>query len=285
MVVARESIGLERAQRMVRGTFMASQGRQYAQITFIDAVARMWRADGLSVDIEMMASVAARQMMERRNLPPGHVRLSTEIVRQQFNFWWQYFLWICDYVNAGSGSRLPSHDDIDAYIVAMGGEDYMSSYLEEEVSAIKVMTDRYRNLDPTASMDLDEAIRRFALPALVRADRHWIAEPSRSRPGTIIADGGSMLRTLLAKAIDHRDRGWQVTDLERIYVRMAEILLDMWHDDPRFPALPTYRKLIDEFNRRNPANPVVALHPVSWETSSTDTAARQEPRRSIPDAI
>ncbi|MEJ3653628.1 hypothetical protein WEH80_11650 [Actinomycetes bacterium KLBMP 9759] len=253
-------VTVERAQRMVRGTFMAAQGRQYAQVTFIDAAVRLWREDGLAVDWAAMGQPAARDRMSRRSLPPGHVAVAPELVQKQFRFWWQYFLWIGRYVFERSAALLPSHDDVDAFITAIGGEDYMSSFIEEEVAAVKLMTDRYRTVDPEAAMGLDEALVRFTVPAFVRADRHWVSEPDRRRPGTIVGDGESMMRHLLARSTERRGRGWALTDLERVHLRIASLLGELQDRDPDLTCVPTYRKLVVEYNKRNPSAAVSGLH-------------------------
>ncbi|WP_232667106.1 hypothetical protein [Pseudonocardia sp. TRM90224] len=110
----------------------SAQGRQYAQITFIDAAVRLWRDSGRTVDWAVMGDAAALDRMVRRNLPPGHRGVSRELVQQQFRFWGQYFA-------------------------------------EEEMAAVKLMTDRYRTEDPSAALGLDEALRRVTIPTSRRS--------------------------------------------------------------------------------------------------------------------
>lgn len=260
MSETRPAVTLERAQRMVRGTFMAAQGRQYAQVTFIDAVLRTWRAEQLAVDWPLLRRPESRLRMTRRNLPPGHVGICREEVELQFTFWWQVFLWVGAYVFGGSADALPSHADIDHYVELIGGETYMSSFTVEEMAGVKLAIDRYRVDDPHAAMTLDEALRRFTIPAFVQADRYWVADPARRRAGTILPDGESMVLRLLARATSRRESGWELTDLERVHARIADVLTSVHQEDPDWVTLPMYRKLVEEYHKRNPDRTVPSLH-------------------------
>jgi hypothetical protein len=247
---------------MLRGTFMSSQARQYAQIPLIDAIVRMWREGGVVMDRGLLDSDDAHESMTRRPLPPGHMPVPDPAeIEMQFRLWWQMFLRIGRYVFGRDARYLPMREDLEATKEKVGGEDYMRTFAEEEMSAVWVMFERYRIDDPQAEMDSDSALLRHVLPAMIQADRYWVSNRTRERPGRILADPhGSMMRTLITESARKRSRGWVLSDCEVLYARMGEVLDWVRSWDPEYSTLPTYLKLINEYNAAHPDATVSDLH-------------------------
>lgn len=244
---------------MVRDTFMGSQGRQYAQIPLIDAVARIWREAGLRVDVAKLDDPDSIAKVARMPLPRRHAPVVPfERVRIQFVMWWKLAARIIDYVYRHDGECLPTREFIDRLISELGGEGYMQSFSEEEICAVEVMFRRYRDVDPKALMTSSTAIETFVAGALVQSDRYWVSDPGRQRPGAI-ADGPneSLLPVLLGESIRKRALGRRLSDCEELYCRVSDFLTGI---EPTFATLPAYRKLITEYNDRHPGPSLDCLH-------------------------
>jgi hypothetical protein len=253
---------LERFQReIVRGTFMMSQGRQWLQISCLDSIFRMLLARRVGIDWEAMGQPAARAVMRKRSLPPGHVPV--ELAAQQemvFELWLQLAIWIGQYVYTHDASRLPDNDSLDHFIERrLGLETWTSSTTEEEVSGMKVMFDRYRHRDPYALLGADESIRKFTIPFWIQSDRHWVSG-ERRRPGVLRDPHGSMMLRLMTSSRDRQALGWQLTITDELCLRVSDILTEIADVDPGYETLPAYRKLIDEYNARHPDATVECLH-------------------------
>jgi hypothetical protein len=257
-----EDMTLERFQRdVVRSTFMMSQGRQWLQIPCLDSIFRILLAQGVEIDWELMGSPEARSKVRRRALPPGHVPVDRAgQVAAVFEFWLQCALWVGRYVYDNDAGWLPSDDRLDEFAeVELGLEPWMSSATEEELAGMKVMFGRYRDKDPYARLTADEAILRFTIPFWIKADRHWVSG-ARTRPGVLGDPHGSMIQHLIRKGNAKLRQGWRLTVAEQLYVRAGELLAEIEATDPAYPTLPTYRKLIAEYNAKHPGAEVDCLH-------------------------
>lgn len=252
-----------RARRALRDTFMASQGRQYVQVSLIDAVVRGWREDRLAVDPLLLDCAEARGKMAETVLPRGHAQITpVERVQGQFVLWWEIMCRIVQYVYDRDCTHIPTRSQLDAMVARVGGEDYTPGFVEEERAAIQVMFDRYRRHDPCAGLTSVAVIGDIVLPALIQGDRYWVAEPTRHRPGTILTSPHeSMLRKLMIDSVRKRDLGRRLTDCERVHARTCDVLVELQENDPEYRSLPNYRKLIDEYNAMHPDTPVSGLHP------------------------
>lgn len=195
-------------------------------------------------------------------LPKNHTPVvPVERIRIQFSLWWSIFLHLARYVYGQDARHLPDRDQIDSMIAILGGEDYMQSFIEEEICAIEVMFERYRTSDPKACMTSAEVIAERVLPVLIQGDRYWVSDPARKRPGTILGHPhDSMIRRLALEA--HRKRGQdrRLTDCESLYLRVSSTLDDIQKADPEYSTLPAYRKLIAEYNAKHPDAQVDCLH-------------------------
>jgi hypothetical protein len=137
----------------------------------------------------------------------------------------------------------------------------MQSFIEEELCAIEVMVQRYRNLDPQALMTAQEAIQKFVLKYLIKADRYWVSDPNRTRPGQILGGpNSSMLPVLLGESVRKRAKGRSLSDCERIYCQVGDLLTEMKISDPEYRTVPEYAKLISEYNIRHPEARISSLH-------------------------
>jgi hypothetical protein len=257
-----ESMSLERFQRdVVRSSFMISQGRQWLQIPCLDSIFRILRGQEVQIDWDLMGSREARDRVRRRALPPGHVPVATDgQVAAVFELWLQCALWVGRYVYDHDANWLPTDDRLDEYTeVELGLEPWISSVTEEELAGMKVMFGRYRRRDPRARLTADEAIRLFMLPYWIKADRHWVSG-DRTRPGALKDPHGSMIRQLVRAAGDKRREGWPLTVAEQLCVRAGDLLAEIAATDPQYRSLPTYPKLIAEYNARHPGAEVPHLH-------------------------
>jgi hypothetical protein len=221
----------------------------------------MLSTDRIGIRWAEMGSDKARDLVRKRSLPRGHIPVGTIGQNEKvFELWLQNAIWIGQYVYFHDASYLPTDDVLDAFIEGhLGLEPWSSSATEEEVSGMKVMFARYRTQDPQARLSVDEAIRAFTIPFWIKGDRHWVAGP-RSRPGVLDDPHGSMIRHLIVDSHAKRARGWQLTLAEQLYGRVGEILAHIEAEDPRYLTLPTYRKLIGEYNARHPGAEVDCLH-------------------------
>ena len=84
-----ESMSLERFQKeVVRGTFMVSQGRQWLQISVLDAIFRMLREAGTTIPWQALESAESRRTVRKRALPPGHVEIiNAHELESVFELW------------------------------------------------------------------------------------------------------------------------------------------------------------------------------------------------------
>jgi hypothetical protein len=257
-----ENMTLECFQRdVVRGTFMMSQGRQWLQIPCLDSIFRISLAQGVQIDWELMGSPEARRKVRKRTLPLGHVQVEAPgQVAAVFELWLQCALWVGRYVYDNDAGWLPSDDRLDEFTeVELGLAPWMSSATEEELGGMKVMFGRYRDQDPHARMTADEAILRFTIPFWIKADRHWVSG-ARARPGVLSDPHGSMIQHLIRKADAKRRQGWRLTVAEQLSVRVGDLLAEIEATDPLYRILPTYPKLIAEYNSKHPAAEVDCLH-------------------------
>jgi hypothetical protein len=257
-----QSLSVERFQSdVVRSTFMISQGRQWLQLPCLDSIFRILLAQGVAIDWDLMGSAEARRKVRRRALPPGHVPVDTAgQVAAVFELWLQCALWVGRYVYDHDARWLPSDDRLDEFIeVDLGLEPWMSSATEEELAGMKVMFGRYRELDPQARLTADETILRFTLPFWIKGDRHWVSG-DRARPGVLGDPHGSMIQHLVRKGNEKRHQGWQLTVAEQLCVRVGDVLAGLEATDPTYRTLPTYRKLIAEYNAQHPGAEVACLH-------------------------
>ena len=254
-------MSVERFQKeVVRGTFMISQGRQWLQISCLDAIFRMFRCDGVSIPWHALDSAESRQKMRRRALPPGHVDVVHLNQRESvFELWLQSALWIGRYVYERDARHLPTDDDLDRFVAGLGLEPWMSSSTEEEISGMKQMFRRYARTDPCAEWSASAAIRWLTLPYLIQGDRHWVSG-GRQRPGVLADPHASMLRHLILDSHAKRRRGWRLTAVERLAARVGDILGKIADADPQYRSLPTYAKLIAEYNAAHPGAEVACLH-------------------------
>ena len=253
---------LERFQKdVVRSTFMISQGRQWLQISCLDSVFRILLAQRVEIDWELMGSQEARNTVRRRSLPPGHVPVDTTgQVAAVFELWLQCALWVGRYVYDNDAGWLPSDDRLEEFTeVQLGLEPWMSSAAEEELAGMKVMFGRYREKDPHARLTADEAILGFTIPFWIKADRHWVSG-ARTRPGVLGDPHGSMIQHLIRKGDEKRRQGWRLTVAEQLCVRVGDRLAEIEATDPTYRTLPTYRKLIAEYNANHPGAEVDCLH-------------------------
>jgi hypothetical protein len=255
-------MGIERFQRdVVRATFMMSQGRQFLQIACLDSIFRILREQGGPIDWELMGGPDARRRIRRRTLPRGHATVETAgQVAAVFELWLQCALWVGRYVYERDAVWLPSDDRLDEFIeVELGLEAWTSSATEEEVAGMKVMFGRYRDQDPEACLTADEATLRFTIPFWIRADRHWVSG-GRARPGVLADPHGSMIQHLIRRGRAKRSRGGRLTIAEQLCVRVGDLLAALEAADPTYRALPTYPKLIAEYNARHIGAEVDCLH-------------------------
>ncbi|WP_436501799.1 hypothetical protein [Actinokineospora sp. HUAS TT18] len=256
----------EHARRALRETFMGAQGRQYIQIPLIDVIARTWLEQDIHVNMSILDSQQAREAMAQTALPRGHVRVGPAArIRGQYLFWWQLMLHIIDYIYLGDANQLPTREDIDTLVAHVGGTSYMPGFNEEELAAIQVMLDRYRDADPSATLTSDQVLDRFVLPALVQGDRHWVSNPDHHRPGTILRGAHeSMLRVALIDCRRKLTQDRELTDLECVYARLDTLLQEGCLDTlPTFnclDTLPTFKQLVAEYNAQHAALPFAWPH-------------------------
>jgi hypothetical protein len=252
----------ERFQKeVVRSTFLMSQGRQWLQISCLDALFRMLLAQGVRIDWDAMGSSEARATMRRRRLPPGHVPVGTPgQIATVFELWLQVALWVGQYVYRRDASWLPGDDRLDRFVHdELGLEPWTSSGTEEEIAGMKTMFGRYRRRDPEARLTTDQAIREFLIPFWVKGDRHWVSG-ERRRPGVLADPHGSMILHLVRGARAKQAMGWQLTAAEQLCLRVGDVLVEVERVDPGFTTLPTYRTLVEEYNRRHPGSEREYLH-------------------------
>jgi hypothetical protein len=254
-------MSVERFQKeVVRGTFMISQGRQWLQISCLDAIFRMLREEAAAIPWQALGSAGSRRTMRKRALPPGHVEVANEHqLESVFELWLQISLWIGCYVYKSDVRHLPTDDELDRFVADLGLDPWMSSSTEEEISGMKVMFRRYRESDPRAAMTATEAIRGLTIPYLIQGDRHWVSG-GRQRPGVLADPHASMLRHLVLDSHDKRRRGWHLTAVQRLAARVGDTLAEIAATDPEYRILPTYARLIAEYNARHPGAEVTCLH-------------------------
>jgi hypothetical protein len=240
---------------------MMSQGRQWLQIPCLDSIFRILRGQDVTIDWDVMGNAEARNKVRKRALPPGHVAVAPAgQVAAVFELWLQCALWVGRYVYENDAGSLPSDEELDEFTFDhLGLEPWMSSATEEELAGMKVMFGRYRDTDPDARLTADEAILRFTIPFWIKADRHWVSG-DRTRPGVLRDPHGSMLQHLIREANDKRRLGWRLNVAERLCVRVGELLNEVEATDPTYRTLPTYPKLISEYNARHPGAEVSCLH-------------------------
>jgi hypothetical protein len=255
------AMSIERFQKeVVRGTFMMSQGRQWLQISCLDAIFRILRCEGAEIPWNALESAESRRKMSRRALPPGHVDVVSSHQRESvFLLWLQTALWIGRYVYEGDARHLPTDDELDRHATDLGLEPWMSSSTEEEMCGMKVMFRRYRETDPRAALPAADMIRRNTIRYLIQGDRHWVSG-YRQRPGVLPDPHASMLRHLVLDSHDKRRRGWRLTAVERLAARVGDVLADVEAADPDYRTLPTYARLIAEYNAKHPGAEVTCLH-------------------------
>jgi hypothetical protein len=240
---------------------MFSQGRQWLQISCLDAIFRMLREAGVAIPWHALETPDSRRRMRKRNLPPAHTEVpDAHEQRAIFELWLRIAVRIGRYVYENDVRHLPTDDELDGLFDELGLAPWMSSSTEEEVSGMKVMFRRYASADPSAALSARDAVRRFTIPFFIKGDRHWVSGP-RERPGGILFDRhASMLRHLVLDSHDKRRRGWQLTAVQQLAALVGDMLTQIAHADPGYRTLPTYALLIAEYNARHPGAEVGCLH-------------------------
>lgn len=261
----RDHVTLERAQRTMRSTFMASQGRSHVQVAVMDAIVRMWREDDLDVGWGAFDSEPARRRLAAFRMPGGHSRYAESDIRAQFELWWEILVRIGRYVYDRDPSVLPSHAEEErfraTYVLPIDrrAAAAIARYKDDDVAAFVAAFTWYAEHDPHATMTADEAIMARALPAFIEGDRYWVS--SAGRPGSILSDRvGSLMKEQFAASVRDRAAGRRLGDLRRIYVRMNDIVDGLAHGRHGFDALPDYPLLVAEYNAGHPGAPVARLH-------------------------
>jgi uncharacterized membrane protein YczE len=271
----RESSLRRHVQVLAYDSFRHAQGNQALQVHFIQAYVR--RLCELGVPFDPTAGVALKQHVQRLRLPHGHIDVpDVAQVRAQFAFW-SALLWdIVLAVYTDAPSRLPDRHRLDLLAAQVGGTPAMSSFTDEEMTALAAALAVYR--DPaTSTVNWTDVVEQQFVPALVRVELGFQGHGTRypQRPRT--DDGDPHEARLLGhctRALRGHDRG--TPDVVAAIYRVVCGRLDQLNSDDAAldPAAATYRELIAAYNRNHPGDDDVdALHvPATVFTGAATTA-------------
>ncbi|OLZ51651.1 hypothetical protein BS329_15405 [Amycolatopsis coloradensis] len=255
-------------------SFRHAQGSQPVQLHFMQAYARILRDTGVTVD-PGLRSATPREVIRQRALPTNHLDIpDPALISAQLEFWWLLMWDVLDAVRTRDHTHLPSRRDLLDRMNAVGGNQEMSSFTDEELTALDSALDLYRNAaaDQLAG---DVIAVTYFLPALLHVERGFQGAGTRfpARPRT---DGGdvhdSLLLTHCRAARDRYRKG--TTDItDRVYHAVCRHLDRAERDDTALHG--SYRALVASYNRNHPQELEPRLHTPGDEfaTPAQDRAA------------
>lgn len=263
---------------VIYDTFMTSQGRQHVQPQLIDNVWRMLTEARFELNDNtwnLLGGGWSRQKFRERRIPHGHRIIEDEQQEALFEFWLQMGVWMGRYQTHHDADQLPTFRELRwfhyNYLEQTPAD---SSSIWEEISGMHTVFEEYREFDPRASMSADEAVIAFSLPAMIRGDRHWIANPpkktnqaGRKRDHTLDKPAGrkdphhSVIKIMLATASERLQNAEKPVFVDYLYAHMCDWLDYIGALPGSYEEhLPEYARLIEEYNAAHVGNEVKALH-------------------------
>lgn len=231
------------AQTLLYESFLHAQGSQVMQVHLMHAYLLMVRQEGIAMDFSLRETLATR--IRSRRLPRGHLDIvDLNLIAAQFEFWWLNMWDICSAILAGP-THLPTRDVLEQRMTAVGGSPEMSSFTDDELSAVADAFGTYRNEDYSDAL-VTRVVNDHLLPNLIRVEMNFQGYGSRyaERPRT---DGGDVHES---KMIGHcatavrRARTGPVDPFDRIYLAVNDRLDWLSRYEPESEVLADYRRLI-----------------------------------------
>jgi hypothetical protein len=256
--------------RLYAQTFVASAGRQYAQLCDMIALVALLqdraRAGRLRIDWELVLSPRMVHTVAGWPLPGGHTGAPERTPGQVagvYRFWWLAFCdaWRWRYLRF----PLPGDAVLDERMEACGVPIGMtSSSTWEEMAAIRAAWAAFRTAPQLVTAPA-EALAWYSLPEALAAALHWQVhgrprsrvggEPRPDRHALWLRDG-----ILAAAATPPAERD-PYDDLLLLRAAAIERLLDTPAESPRLRmAHRLHRRLIHTHNVNHPDTPIAAVH-------------------------
>lgn len=259
-------------QRVSYQSFQHAQGDQPAQVHFLQCYARMLRRHA---PIDDTARTASPDQLGNRALPRGHMPVPLLQKAAQFKFWW-WLLWdIVTSVYSDNPAALPDRTLLDERAGALGATAEMSSFTDEEMTALAAALAIYRDTPASSAWTVHYLASTLWLPNLVRVEIGFQGHGRRypKRPRT---DRGDPHVSRLAQECAKAATSWRPGELtSELYLLTCRVLDEATDSDPTGEADAlgtTYRTLVAAYNDNHPEQQVARLH-IPWTDLSTAARA------------
>lgn len=248
------------AQTLLYESFLHAQGDQVNQIHFIQSYARLLYEQGMPFDVSVKHRLTER--IRNRHLPQSHKAIPNPIqVRAQFEYWWLNMFDIFESVYAADPGRLPDDATLYQRMVAVGGDESMSSFTAAELSKLTTNGFSPYRTETRRLETYQDVVHRQFLPNLIRVELNFQGHGAKfpERPRT--DDGDVHESRMLGHCVKaaRRDPA-HVDTVDRIYLTVRLRLDWLERHNRKDPTYLAYQSLKAAYNDKHPTARVASLH-------------------------